>query len=49
MIPVRSNPLAAPAVAESEGNAMSKKWSGLVDGLVKSFGSKRHEPFIGQN
>ena len=28
----------------AEGSAMLKKWSGLVDGLVESFRSKRAEP-----
>jgi NTE family protein len=37
-------PPAAPAVASSEGSAILKKWSGLVDGLVESFRSKRDEP-----
>jgi NTE family protein len=31
-------------VASSEGSAILKKWSGLVDGLVESFRSKRDEP-----
>lgn len=34
---------AAPA-ASDEGMAILKKWSGLVDGLVESFRSKRTEP-----
>jgi NTE family protein len=33
----------APA-ATAEGTAILKKWSGLVDGLVESFRSKRTEP-----
>lgn len=33
----------APAATE-EGTAILKKWSGLVDGLVESFRSKRTEP-----
>jgi NTE family protein len=37
---------AAPASGEAsaEGTAILKKWSGLVDGLVESFRSKRAEP-----
>jgi NTE family protein len=34
---------AGPAAVE-EGTAILKKWSGLVDGLVESFRSKRTEP-----
>jgi NTE family protein len=30
--------------ASEEGSAILKKWSGLVDGLVESFRSKRQEP-----
>ena len=30
--------------ASAEGTAMLKKWSGLVDGIVESFRSKRTEP-----
>jgi NTE family protein len=30
--------------ASAEGNAILRKWSGLVDGLVESFRSKRAEP-----
>jgi NTE family protein len=37
-------PPASPAVASSEGSEILKKWSGLVDGLVESFRSKRGEP-----
>ena len=33
-----------PAAATEEGSAMMKKWSGLVDGMVESFRSKRQEP-----
>jgi len=36
---------AAPDIAASEeGNAILKRWSGLVDGLVESFRSRRTEP-----
>ena len=34
----------AEPVATEEGTAILKKWSGLVDGLVESFRSKRTEP-----
>ena len=34
---------AEPAVSE-EGNAILQRWSGLVDGIVESFRSKRTEP-----
>jgi NTE family protein len=37
-------PPPAPAEASAEGSAILKKWSGLVDGLVESFRSKRTEP-----
>lgn len=37
-------PPRTPAVPSSEGNAILKRWSGLVDGLVESFRSKRDEP-----
>jgi NTE family protein len=33
-----------PAAATEEGSAIMKKWSGLVDGMVESFRSKRQEP-----
>jgi NTE family protein len=33
-----------PAEASAEGTAILRKWSGLVDGLVESFRSKRTEP-----
>ena len=40
-----SPPSSAPEPAASEeGTAILKKWSGLVDGLVESFRSKRTEP-----
>ena len=32
------------AAATEEGSAIMKKWSGLVDGMVESFRSKRQEP-----
>lgn len=38
----RATDAASPVTAE--GTAMLKKWSGLVDGLVESFRSKRTEP-----
>jgi NTE family protein len=41
---VHNVPPAAPAAANGEGNAILKRWSGLVDGLVESFRSKRDEP-----
>jgi NTE family protein len=34
----------APRAASQEGTAILAKWSGLVDGLVESFRSKRAEP-----
>ncbi len=34
----------AEAAVSDEGTAILKKWSGLVDGLVESFRSKRTEP-----
>jgi NTE family protein len=34
----------APSPVSDEGTAMLKKWSGLVDGLVESFRSRRTEP-----
>jgi NTE family protein len=34
----------AESVASDEGTAVLKKWSGLVDGVVESFRSKRTEP-----
>jgi NTE family protein len=36
--------VAAETTASDEGIAILKKWSGLVDGLVESFRSKRTEP-----
>jgi NTE family protein len=36
--------VAAETPASDEGTAILKKWSGLVDGLVESFRSKRTEP-----
>lgn len=36
--------VAAETAASDEGIAILKKWSGLVDGLVESFRSKRTEP-----
>jgi len=41
---VAEAPPAVPEVASSEGSAILKRWSGLVDGLVASFRSKRDEP-----
>jgi len=44
---VHAEPLATDAAEEkatAEGTAILKKWSGLVDGLVESFRSKRTEP-----
>jgi NTE family protein len=38
------NGTAADERATAEGTAILKKWSGLVDGLVESFRSKRTEP-----
>jgi NTE family protein len=35
---------AAPGEASAEGTAILRRWSGLVDGLVESFRSKRAEP-----
>jgi len=45
----RSETVAAESVvpaaeATAEGSAILKKWSGLLDGLVESFRSKRQEP-----
>ncbi len=41
---VEEAPPAVQGVTSSEGSAILKKWSGLVDGLVESFRSKRNEP-----
>jgi len=38
------NGAGADKPASEEGSAILKKWSGLVDGLVESFRSKRQEP-----
>jgi NTE family protein len=40
----RKGPAPRLAEASAEGSAILKKWSGLVDGLVESFRSKRAEP-----
>jgi NTE family protein len=40
----RPSPASADAEAGAEGTAILRRWSGLVDGLVESFRSRRSEP-----
>jgi NTE family protein len=40
----QSLPASAEAEASPEGTAILRRWSGLVDGLVESFRSRRSEP-----